>query len=201
MEKKQEFAENARRLLKMARLKDKYQKEILPKLKEEFGIRNNMAVPKVTKIVVNVGTGDAKDNPEIIEKVAENLSALSGQKPVATKAKLSVSGFKLSKGAKIGVMVTLRGRRMYEFLDKLITVVLPKMRDFRGISGESFDSQGNYSLGMREQTLFPEVSFKNTNIGGRIRGLEISIISTAKNKERGKRLLELLGMPFRKGPS
>lgn len=182
----------------MARLKEKYLKEIMPKLKEEFGLKNKMAVPKITKIVINVGTGDAKDNPEIIEKVAENLIALSGQKPLATKAKIAVSGFKLSKGAKIGVMVTLRGRRMYEFLDKLISIVLPKVRDFRGISGDSFDSQGNYSLGMREQALFPEVSFKNTNIGGKIRGLEISIISTAENKEQGKRLLELLGMPFRK---
>ncbi|MDO8638108.1 MAG: 50S ribosomal protein L5 [Candidatus Daviesbacteria bacterium] len=188
----------------MARLKEKYQKEIMPKLKEEFGIKNNMAVPKITKIVINVGTGDAKDNQEIIDKVAENLSAMSGQKPVATKAKVSISGFKLSEGTKIGVMVTLRGKRMYEFLDKLITVVLPKVRDFRGISGESFDSQGNYSLGMREQTLFPEVNYKNTNIGGKTRGLEISIVATAKNrgsftaKEQGKKLLELLGMPFKK---
>ncbi|MDO8570079.1 MAG: 50S ribosomal protein L5 [Candidatus Daviesbacteria bacterium] len=182
----------------MVRLKEKYQTEILPKLKEEFGIKNNMAVPKITKIVINVGTGDAKDNPEIIDKVVENIAALSGQKPVATKAKVAIAGFKLPKGAKVGVMVTLRGRRMYEFLDKLISVVLPKVRDFRGIPGESFDSQGNYSLGMREQTLFPEVSFKNTNIGGRMRGLEISIISTAKNKEQGKKLLELLGMPFKK---
>lgn len=182
----------------MVRLKEKYLKEIVPKLKEEFGIKNDLAVPKITKIVINVGTGDAKDNPEIIEKVAENLVALSGQKPLATKAKIAVSGFKLSKGAKIGVMVTLRGRRMYEFLDKLINIVLPKVRDFRGVSGESFDSQGNYSLGMREQALFPEVSFKNTNIGGKIRGLEISIISTAKSKEQGKKLLELLGMPFKK---
>ncbi len=183
----------------MVRLKEKYQKEIMPKLREEFGIKNNMAVPKITKIVINVGTGDAKDNPEIIEKVSENLSALSGQKAVATKAKVAVSGFKLSQGAKIGVMVTLRGRRMYEFLDKLISVVLPKVRDFRGIPGESFDSQGNYSLGMKEQTLFPEVNFKNTNIGGKIRGLEISVVSTAKNREQGKKLLEFLGMPFKKG--
>lgn len=188
----------------MVRLKEKYIQEIMPKLKEEFGIKNNMAVPKITKIVINVGTGDAKDNKEIIEKVSENLAALSCQKPVATKSKIAISGFKLPKGVQIGVMVTLRGRRMYEFLDKLITIVLPKVRDFRGISGESFDNQGNYSLGMREQTLFPEVDFKNTNIGGKIRGLEISIISTAKNsgsftaKEQGKKLLELLGMPFKK---
>lgn len=182
----------------MVRLQEKYQKEVMPKLKEEFGIKNNMAVPKITKIAINVGTGDAKDNQDIIEKVAENLAALAGQKPVATKSKIAVSGFKLAKGVKIGVMVTLRGKRMYEFLDKLITIVLPKVRDFRGIPGESFDSQGNYSLGMREQTLFPEVSFKNTNIGGKMRGLEISIISTAKNKQQGKKLLELLGMPFKK---
>lgn len=183
----------------MARLKEKYQKEVLPKLKEEFAIKNNMAVPKITKIVINIGVGDAKDNQEIIEKVSENLAALSGQKPVATKAKVAISGFKLPKNAKIGVMTTLRGHRMYEFLDKLITIVLPKVRDFRGISGNSFDNQGDYSLGMREQIIFPEVSFKNTNIGGKIRGLEISIVTTSKNKEQGKRLLELLGMPFKKG--
>lgn len=182
----------------MSRLKDKYQKEILPKLKEEFGIKNNLAVPTLKKIVLNVGMGDAKDNKDITAKVLENLTVLSGQKPVVTVAKQSIAGFKLGKGNPVGAMVTLRGARMYDFLDKLISIVLPKVRDFRGISNTSFDSRGNYTLGLPEQVIFPEVSFQTTVPGSKIRGLEISIVANAKNTDQGKKLLELMGMPFKK---
>lgn len=181
----------------MSRLRDKYQKEVAPKLKEEFGIKNALAVPKLEKVVVNVGIGDAKDNNADVEKIAKDVSSLSGQKPVITKAKKSIAGFKLGAGQPVGVVSTLRGERMYEFLDKLISVVLPKVRDFRGVSDTSFDNQGNYTLGLREQVIFPEVSFGGST-GGKIRGLEISIVTNAESKERGKRLLELIGMPFRK---
>lgn len=179
----------------MSRLKDKYQNEVKPKLKESFGIRNDLAVPTLEKVVINIGVGEAKDNPAILEKIMVNLSALSGQKPVITRAKTGVANFKLSKGQPIGLMVTLRGERMYQFLDKLISVVLPKVRDFRGVSSLSFDSQGNYSLGLKEQIIFPEVDFKNVD---KIRGVGISITTSAKNKQQGKKLLELLGMPFKK---
>lgn len=182
----------------MSRLRDQYNSEILPKLMEEFGIKNKMAVPALKKIVINVGVGDAKDNPQSLEKIVSNLGAMSGQKPVVTRAKLSIAGFKLAKGAPVGASVTLRGERMYDFLDKLITIVLPKVRDFRGLPATSFDVKGNYTLGLKEQALFPEIDFQNANLGGKIRGLEISIVSSAKNKEQGKRLLDLLGMPFKK---
>lgn len=185
----------------MSRLKEKYQKEILPKLKEELGLKNDLAVPQLSKIVINVGVGEAKNSPEILEKVQQNLAALSGQKPLVTRAKHAVSGFKLSKGDPIGVMVTLRAERMYIFLDKLFSVVLPKLRDFRGVAVSGFDNQGNFTLGLREQAVFPEVSFQGGAISGKIPGLEISIVTTAKNKDQGKRLLELLGMPFKKGES
>lgn len=188
----------------MSRLKTKYQEEILPKLKEEFAIKNALAMPKINKIVINVGIGDAKDNQAILDKTVENITALAGQKPVITRAKYSISTFKLSKGQPVGIMVTLHGNRMYDFFDKLVNIVLPKVRDFRGISGDSVDSQGNFSLGLKEQTIFPEVSFQSQT-SGKIRGLEISIVTTAKDrlglpsaKEQGKKLLELLGMPFKK---
>lgn len=183
----------------MNRLKEKYKSEILSKLKEEFAIKNNLAVPCLQKIVINVGMGDAKDNKEIAEKITANVSALSGQKPIITKAKKSIAGFKLGQGNPVGAMVTLRGNRMYDFLDKLIGIVLPKMRDFRGIPITSFDSRGNYSLGLPEQAIFPEVSFQAGEKGQKPRGLEISIVSNAKNLEQGEKLLELLGMPFKKG--
>lgn len=182
----------------MPRLKDKYTDEIKPQLKDEFGFKNDLAVPKLEKVVLNVGIGDAKDNRDILEKTVENLTALAGQKPLVTRAKKSISNFKLAKGQAVGVRVTLRQNRMYEFLDKLFGIVLPKVRDFRGVPTDSFDSRGNFTLGLREQAIFPEVSFQGGAISGRIRGLEISIITTAHDKERGKRLLELLGMPFKK---
>lgn len=180
----------------MTRLKEKYLKEVVPKLQEEFGIKNVLAVPKVSKIVINVGVGDAKVNPASLEKVTVNLTSLSGQRPVTTRAKKSIAAFKIAKGDPIGVMVTIRGNRMYEFLDKLISVVLPKVRDFRGVSNTSFDQKGNPTLGLKEQAIFPEVAFEGTK--ERMRGLEISIITTAQNQQQGRRLLELLGMPFKK---
>ena len=183
----------------MSRLKDKYLKDVAPVLKEEFNVANIMAVPKITKVVISVGMGEAKDNQAILDKVTENITAITGQKPAVTKAKKSIATFKLAKGNKIGSMVTLRGERMYGFLDKLMTIVLPKVRDFRGIPSTSFDNQGNFTLGVSEQALFPEVNFQNAVPGGKVRGLGISIVTTAKDKEQGKRLLELLGMPFKKG--
>lgn len=180
----------------MSRLKEKYQTEIMPKLKEELKIKNDLAVPHLEKIVVNVGVGDAKEHKEVLDRIVENVAAMTGQKPVVTLAKQSISGFKLAKGQPIGVVATLRGDRMYEFLDKLISIVLPKVRDFRGVPGNAFDGQGNYNLGLREQTIFSEVSFKG-NQADRMRGLQICIVTTAKGQEQGKRLLELLGMPFK----
>lgn len=182
----------------MNRLNDKYTNEVRPKLMEEYGVKNIFAAPKIKKIVINVGAGDAKDNQTILEKLMDNITKLSGQKPVSTKAKQSIAGFKLSKGQSVGVMVTLRSKRMYEFLDKLINIVLPKTRDFRGVPDNAFDAQGNFSLGLKEQALFPEIGFESTTTGNRLRGLEISVVTTAKNQEQGRRLLALLGMPFKK---
>lgn len=179
----------------MNRLKDKYNQEVLPKLKEEFGIKNTLATPRLEKIIINVGVGDAKDKKEILDQIFENISALSGQKPVVTRAKHAISGFKLSAGQPVGIVATLRGDRMYEFLDKLISIVLPKVRDFRGVPANAFDGQGNYNLGLREQTIFPEVVYRRGS--DRARGMQISVVTTAGSKEQGKRLLELLGMPFR----
>ena len=179
----------------MNRLQTRYKEEIAPKLKEELGIANIMALPRIEKVVISIAAGDVKDNAGSLEKLMVNLGALAGQKPVVTKAKQSVSNFKVAKGQSIGAMVTLRGVRMYEFLDKLISVVLPKVRDFRGVSNTAFDAQGNYSLGLREQIIFPEVDYKNVD---KVRGLGIAIITTAGTRDSGKRLLELFGMPFRK---
>lgn len=178
----------------MSLLKDLYQKEMRQKLKEEFAVKNPMAVPQLKKIVINVGVSEAKDNDKILEKARLNITALAGQKPVVTKAKKSISAFKLTQGTPIGLMVTLRGERMYVFLEKLVNIVLPKVRDFRGVSDQAFDGQGNYNLGLREQIIFPEVDYKNAEN----RGLQITINTTARNKEEGRRLLELLGMPFKK---
>lgn len=182
----------------MNQIKQKYQEEVNGKLKEEFGILNLMAIPRLNKIVINMGIGEAKDNEGILEKAKVNLVAIAGQRPVVTKAKKSISAFKLTKNAPIGLMVTLRGDKMYAFFDKLVNIVLPKVRDFRGVPDTAFDGQGNYNLGLREQLIFPEVDYKNID---RARGLQITVNTTAQNKEQGKRLLELLGMPFKKGDS
>lgn len=178
------------------RLKQKYIEEVKEKLKQEFEIKNLMAVPKLRKIVVNMGIADGKDNEGILDKSRENLTVLVGQRAIVTKAKKSIAAFKLTQGSPIGIKATLRGEKMFAFLDKLINVVLPKVRDFRGVSDISFDKQGNYNLGIREQVLFPEVDYKNVD---RIRGLQVTVNTTAINQEQGRRLLELLGMPFTKG--
>lgn len=177
-------------------LRDKYFNEVLAKLQQEFSYANILAVPKLEKIVISIGLGEAKDNAGILDKVKQYLSALSGQTPVVTRAKKSIAAFKVSEGQPIGMMVTLRGEKMYSFLEKLINVVLPKVRDFRGIDGISFDENGNLNIGIREQIIFPEVDYKTVD---KTRGMAITIVTTAKDKNQGKRLLELLGMPFKGG--
>jgi len=179
----------------MSRLKDKYIKEVKGKLQEELGLKNMMAVPLVEKIVISIGLGDAKDDQGILDKAKVYLSQLSGQKPQVTYAKKSVASFKVSQGQPIGMMMTLRGIRMYDFLDKLISIVLPKVRDFKGVSEKSFDSQGNLNIGLKEQTIFPEIDYKSVD---KVRGLAITITTSAKTREEGFKLLESLGMPFRK---
>jgi large subunit ribosomal protein L5 len=177
-----------------ARLKDRYQKEIAPSISKEFGIENPMAVPKLEKIVINMGMGEAIANSKVLDTASDELRSIAGQKPVVTKAKKSIASFKLRQGMPIGVMVTLRGDRMYEFLDRLITVALPRVRDFRGVSPRAFDGRGNYTLGIREQLIFPEIDFNKVD---KTRGMNISIVTTARNDEQARALLKGLGMPFR----
>src|SRR5256714_14188632 len=177
----------------MARLKERYQKEIAPSLAKEFGIENPMAVPRLDKIVLNMGMGEAIANAKVLDTAVTELTSIVGQKPVITKAKKSIASFKLREGMAIGVMVTLRGERMYEFFDRLVNAALPRLRDFRGLPTKAFDGRGNYSLGVREQLIFPEIDYDKVE---RIRGMQINIITTARTDEEGKRLLELLGMPF-----
>ncbi len=178
----------------MARLKDRYKDEIAPALAKEFGIENPMAIPKIEKVVINMGVGEAIANAKVLDTAAEEIRSITGQKPVITKAKKSIAAFKLRQGMNIGTMVTLRGERMYEFLDRLISVALPRVRDFRGISGKAFDGRGNYTLGIREQLIFPEIDFNKVD---KTRGMNISIITTAKTDEQARSLLKSLGMPFR----
>jgi large subunit ribosomal protein L5 len=178
----------------MARLRDKYKKDIAPALAKEFEIKNPMAIPKIEKIVVNMGLGEASANAKILDVATEELKSVTGQKPVITKAKKSIAAFKLRQGMAIGTMVTLRGERMYEFLDRLISVALPRVRDFRGISGKAFDGRGNYTLGIREQLIFPEIDFNKVD---KTRGMNISIVTTARNDDEARSLLKAMGMPFR----
>ena len=177
----------------MARLKDRYQAEIVPALMQDFSYKNVMQAPKLTKIVVNIGLGEAVSNARAIDAAVGDLSAITGQKPVVTRAKKSIAAYKLREGMPIGAMVTLRGERMYEFLDRLISVTLPRIRDFRGVSPNSFDGRGNYTLGLREQLAFPEIDYDKID---KTRGLEMSFVTTAQTDEEGRRLLTLLGMPF-----
>lgn len=177
----------------MSRLLEKYQKEALPILQKEWGLKNFLAVPKVTRVVLNVGLKEAAHDEAVLQKATEELAVLSGQRPTVRRAKQSIAGFKLVKGDPVGLMVTLRGQKMYEFLDKLFNIVLPRVRDFRGLAPKSFDGQGNYSLGIEEQIVFPEVEFSKID---KARGLEITIVTNAGTNEKAKRLLELLGMPF-----
>ena len=176
------------------RLRERYQKEVAPQIAKDFSIRNPMAIPRVDKIVLNMGMGEAIANSKILDTAVDELRAISGQKPVITKAKKSIASFKLRQGMAIGVMVTLRGDRMYEFLDRLVSVALPRVRDFRGVSPKAFDGRGNYTIGIREQLIFPEIDFNKVD---KLRGMNISIVTTARNDEQARALLKGLGMPFR----
>ena len=178
----------------MARLQDRYKEEIVPKLKEKFGYRNVMQVPRLSKVVVNMGLGDAIENVKVIETAAAEIAIITGQKPVVTKAGKSIANFKLREGVPIGVMVTLRRNQMYHFLDKLIAIALPRVRDFKGVSPKGFDGRGNYTLGIREQIMFPEVNYDKID---KIRGMNITIVTTARTDEEGLELLRLMGIPFR----
>ncbi len=178
----------------MARLQDHYKKEIVPRLKEKFGYRNIMQVPRLVKVVVNMGLGDAIENIKVIDSAAQEIGVITGQKAVVTKARKSIANFKLREGVPIGVMVTLRKDRMYYFLDKLLAIALPRVRDFRGISPKGFDGRGNYTLGVKEQIIFPEVNYDKID---KIRGMNITIVTTARTDEEGLELLKLMGMPFR----
>jgi large subunit ribosomal protein L5 len=177
-----------------ARLRERYRTEVAPALMRELGYSNLMAVPRLQKIVLNMGVGEAVQNPKVIESAVEELTAIAGQKPVVTRAKKAISNFKLREGMPIGAMVTLRGERMYEFLDRLVSIALPRVRDFKGIPDRSFDGRGNYSLGLREQVIFPEINLDKVD---KIKGLTIVICTTARSDAEGKALLRGLGMPFR----
>src|SRR5215210_5358102 len=179
----------------MARLRDKYQQDIVPALMTDFGYGNVMQAPKLQKIVINIGLGEAVQNAKAIDAAVSDLSAITGQKPVVTRAKKSIAAFKLREGMPIGAMVTLRGQRMYEFVDRLTSAAMPRIRDFRGVSPNSFDGRGNYTLGLREQLMFPEIDYDRID---KTRGLEVSFVTTARTDEEGRRLLQLLGMPFAK---
>jgi large subunit ribosomal protein L5 len=177
----------------VSRLKDSYRKEVVPALMKEFGYRNVMEAPRLRKIVVNVGVGEALQNAKALDHTVQDISTITGQRPIVTRAKKSIAGFKLREGMTVGVKVTLRGDRMYDFLDRLCNVALPRRRDFRGVSPDSFDGRGNYSLGLREQLVWPEIDYDSID---KVRGMEISIVTTAKTDEEGRHLLQLLGMPF-----
>jgi large subunit ribosomal protein L5 len=178
----------------MARLYEQYKQEIVPKLMEKYQYKNVMQVPKVDRVILNIGAGEAVQNPKALDGAVSDLTIISGQKPVITRAKKSIAGFKLREGMAIGCKVTLRGERMYEFLDRLINLALPRVRDFRGVSPQAFDGRGNYSLGIKEQTIFPEIEYDKID---KIRGMEVVIVTTANNDEEARELLRSMGMPFR----
>ncbi len=178
----------------MARLYETYKNDIVPKMMEKFQYDNIMQVPKVERVVVNIGVGEAIQNPKALDGAVNDLSIISGQKPVITRARKSIAGFKLREGMAIGCKVTLRGERMYDFLDRLINLALPRVRDFRGVSPQAFDGRGNYSLGIKEQTIFPEIDYDKID---KIRGLEVVVVTTAKTDEEARELLKSMGMPFR----
>ena len=180
----------------MNRLKEIYQKEVIPALVKALDMRNVMQAPRIEKIVLNIGLGEAMDNPKALESAVDDLTTITGQRPVVTKAKKSIANFKLREGRSIGAKVTLRGEKMWAFLDRLINVALPRVRDFRGISPDSFDGRGNYTLGLREQLIFPEVNYDKID---KIRGMELTIVTSANTDSEATELLQLLGMPFRKG--
>ena len=178
----------------MLRIRERYKQEIVPALMEEFGYQSPMQVPRVTKVVVNVGVGEALDNAKALDNAVRDVSVITGQSPIITRARKSIASFKLREGRAVGVKVTLRGQRMYDFLDRLFNVALPRQRDFRGVSPDAFDGRGNYTLGLVEQLIWPEISYDSID---KLRGMEISVVTTAQTDEEGRRLLALLGMPFR----
>ena len=179
----------------MSRLKERYIKEVVPELMNKFGYKNLMQVPKLSKIVLNISLGEAIQNPKALEGAEKDLTAIAGQHPVITRARKSIAAFKLRAGMPVGMVVTLRGRRMYDFFDKLVSVVLARIRDFQGVSRDSFDGEGNYTLGMKEQVVFPEIDYDKVD---KLRGLEVTIVTTAVSDDEGRGLLEALGMPFRR---
>lgn len=178
----------------MSRLREKYKNEVISGLKNRFGYKNVMQTPRLEKVIINMGVGEATQDAKLIDAAVKDLTAISGQKPVITKAKKSIAAFKVREGMPIGCKVTLRGERMYEFLDKLMNIALPRIRDFRGVSPKSFDGRGNYSLGLREQLIFPEINYDNVD---KVRGMDVVIVTTAESDEEAFELLKLLGMPFR----
>ncbi|MBS3886159.1 MAG: 50S ribosomal protein L5 [Firmicutes bacterium] len=178
----------------MARLKDKYLNEVRSALQERFQYKNLLQAPRLEKVVINMGVGEAKDNPKALDAAVKDMTLIAGQRPVITKARKSVASFKIREGMSIGCKVTLRGERMYEFLDKLVSVALPRVRDFRGVSAKAFDGRGNYSLGLREQLIFPEINYDQVD---KTRGMDIIIVTTAKSDEEARELLREMGMPFR----
>jgi large subunit ribosomal protein L5 len=178
----------------MNRLKEKYQKEVVPALSKEFGYKNLMAVPKIEKVVVNMGLGEATSNAKLVDVGADELARITGQKPVTRRAKKSIAAFKVRKGMPIATMVTLRGDRMWEFLDRLMTIALPRVRDFKGVSPRGFDGRGNYTLGLRDQLLFPEIDYMKVD---KARGMNVSVVTTARTDEEARKLLKFIGMPFR----
>ncbi|HHY65077.1 MAG TPA: 50S ribosomal protein L5 [Clostridiaceae bacterium] len=177
----------------MPRLLDKYKNEVVPALQEKFGYKSPMQIPKLVKVVLNMGVGDIRENPKAIESAANDMALIAGQKAVVTKAKKSVAAFKIREGMNIGCKVTIRGNRMYEFVDKLFNVALPRVRDFRGVNPNSFDGRGNFTMGVREQLIFPEIDYDKVD---KVRGMDITFVTTAKSDEEAKELLSLLGMPF-----
>ena len=191
--KKKKNAEEAKPFTEAARLRVKYQKEVLPQLKEKFGYKNVMQVPKLEKIILNMGLGSEKDNPKGMDSALAEMGIIAGQRPVITKAKKSVANFKVREGMNIGAKVTLRGDRMYYFADKLLNIVLPRVRDFHGVSDTSFDGRGNYAMGVKEQLIFPEINYDDVD---KIRGMDIVFVTSAKTDEEAKALLQLMGMPF-----
>ncbi len=182
-------------MARVPRLLERYRKEVMPALRERFGYKNVMQIPKVEKVVVNIGLGEAIQNAKALDAASRDLAVITGQKPLVTRARKSIATFKLRKGMPIGLKVTLRGRRMYDFLDRLFNIALPRVRDFRGVSPDAFDGRGNYSLGLREQLIFPEIDYDQVD---RVRGLEVTIVTTAETDEEARELLRLLGMPFRR---
>jgi len=179
----------------MNRMQEKYNNEVVPALRKAFELKNVMQVPRIQKVVVNIGMGEAMDNPKAMEAAVSDLTTITGQKPVMTKARKSIANFKLREGRLIGTKVTLRGDRMWSFLDRLVNTALPRVRDFRGVSGNAFDGRGNYTLGLRDQLIFPEIEYDKID---KLRGMEVTIVTTAKNDDQARTMLQLLGMPFSK---